>query len=144
MATSPRVRLALRSSAKAGNDSPLANSPAPMAPAPPTASPLRKKESCALTGRRQACHIFSLRRQPQCDLTSMRWGDLLWPHNTRAVSLGRRTRRVWLPHRDRHCGSCLNTGAGHGRGTQMLLTWFAFLLCAIKNNDLRQGVVAWK
>jgi len=44
MATSPRVRLALPSSAKAGNGNPLANSPAPMAPAPPTASPLRKKE----------------------------------------------------------------------------------------------------
>ena len=42
MATSPCVRPPLRSSAKAG--SPLANSAAPMAPAPPTASPLRKKE----------------------------------------------------------------------------------------------------
>src|SRR6266566_4480141 len=44
MATSPCVRLAFRSSAKAGNDNPLANSPAPMAPAPPATSPLRKKE----------------------------------------------------------------------------------------------------
>ncbi len=42
MAASPAVRPPLSSSAKAGT--PLANSPAPMAPAPPTASPLRKKE----------------------------------------------------------------------------------------------------
>src|SRR6266700_5081517 len=42
MATSPCVRRALPSWAKAGN--PLANSPVPMAPAPTTASPLRKKE----------------------------------------------------------------------------------------------------
>ncbi len=44
MATSPLVRLSLPSSAKAGNDNPLVNSPAPVAPAAPTASPLRKKE----------------------------------------------------------------------------------------------------
>src|SRR5207302_9378816 len=42
MATSPCVRLLLPSSAKAGI--PLAHSPAPRAPAPPIASPLRKKE----------------------------------------------------------------------------------------------------
>src|SRR6266700_3565768 len=41
-ATSPCVRRALPSWAKAGN--PLVNSPVPMAPAPTTASPLRKKE----------------------------------------------------------------------------------------------------
>src|SRR3989441_10284805 len=42
MAISPLVRLALLSSAKTGN--PLASIPAPMIPAPPTASPLLKKE----------------------------------------------------------------------------------------------------
>ena len=44
MAASPVVRLPLLSSAKAGNAIPPANSPAPMVPAPPTTSPLRKKE----------------------------------------------------------------------------------------------------
>src|SRR5207237_9282771 len=44
MSVCPLVRLLLLSSAKAGNAIPPANSPAPMAPAPPTASPLRKKE----------------------------------------------------------------------------------------------------
>src|SRR6266581_5267799 len=44
MATSPCVRLAFLSSAKDGNDNPFDNSPVPKSLAPPTTSPLLKKE----------------------------------------------------------------------------------------------------
>ena len=44
MAASPVVRPPLAFSAKAGNATPPANSPAPMVPAPPATNPLRKKE----------------------------------------------------------------------------------------------------